>query len=207
MSKGTSNFDGQTVSVDRADENGNVILCKCATGSIPSAAAGYAVGCILIDTTTGLLYSNTGSVTSCTFTSVGVDAPGDIALAENKILLGNSSGVAAATTRLSSGMGYGMVVKPLNGTTSVNVFGTTNGFAATITGVFVSTLGTTSATVTIKGTGGATIGTITGGASAGTMVGVTSALANTSITAAGTCTVVSSKTDDTSYVFIGFTVA
>ena len=51
------------------DENGYAILVKCPTASIPSAVAGYAVGCLLINTTSGVLYTNTGSVTSCTFSA------------------------------------------------------------------------------------------------------------------------------------------
>jgi hypothetical protein len=47
-----------------------ITKCECATGSIPSAAAGYKVGCILTDTTTGKLYYNSNSVTSCTFNSI-----------------------------------------------------------------------------------------------------------------------------------------
>ena len=51
------------------DEFGNAILVKCATGSIPSGVAGYAVGCLLINTTSGVLYTNTGTVSSCTFSA------------------------------------------------------------------------------------------------------------------------------------------
>jgi len=69
--KGTNFFQQNKETVNSAfiDEYGNAILVKCATGDIPSAVAGYAVGCLLINTTTGNLYTNTGSVTSCTFTS------------------------------------------------------------------------------------------------------------------------------------------
>lgn len=182
MSKGTSNFDGATVSVDRSDELGNVILCKCATGSIPSAAAGYAVGCILIDTTTGDHYKNVGTTSSCSFI---------------KDSLGSTNGT-----------GYFVATKTLNGSTPVNIFGATNGFDATITGVYIITSGTTSSTITIAGTAG-TVATITGGASTSTMVGATS-VANTSLDADGTLTAVSNKggaaSPDTSIIFITFTV-
>jgi len=37
--------------------------------SVPSAVAGYAKGCIFIDVSGAKTYSNTGTTTSCTFTS------------------------------------------------------------------------------------------------------------------------------------------
>lgn len=92
----------QAVKIALTDESGNAILVKCATASIPSAVAGYAKGCELIDTTTGLLYSNTGTADSCTFTSVGVDTPGDIALTTGSILIG-AAGVAAALDMKGNG--------------------------------------------------------------------------------------------------------
>lgn len=51
------------------DEKGDALLVKCATGDIPSGVAGFAVGCLLINTTSGVLYYN-NSVTSCTFAAV-----------------------------------------------------------------------------------------------------------------------------------------
>jgi len=55
------------ITVLARDASNNIIMCKCATGDIPSAASGYAKGCLLIDTTTGILYSNLGSTTSNLF--------------------------------------------------------------------------------------------------------------------------------------------
>ena len=52
------------------DRAGNILFCTAATGDIPSASAGYAVGCLLIDSTTGTHYYNSGSITSCTFSAV-----------------------------------------------------------------------------------------------------------------------------------------
>ena len=54
------------------DASGDALLVKCATGDIPSAVAGYAVGCLLINVTTGALYINTGAGTklSCAFALV-----------------------------------------------------------------------------------------------------------------------------------------
>lgn len=63
-----------SVTVLESDELGLVSECRCASGSIPSAVAGYAVGCLLIDTTTGEVYWNIGSVTSCTFSYISPSA-------------------------------------------------------------------------------------------------------------------------------------
>ena len=52
------------------NNNGNYIFVTCAgTPTIPSSTAGYAVGCLLIDTTNGDLYHNSGTTASCTFTT------------------------------------------------------------------------------------------------------------------------------------------
>jgi hypothetical protein len=181
MSRATSNFDGQTVSADRCDESGKVILCKCATGNIPSAVAGYAVGCILIDTTTGIHYTNTGSATSCTFT-------------KDSIMSTNKKGyyVAAVTT---------------NGTTPANIFGATNGFAGTITGAFVIATDATAGNITLATTAG-TVATIAKGTSAGGLVGATT-VSNTTVASDGTCTVVSSvalAAGGQATIFVVFTV-
>jgi hypothetical protein len=37
------------------------------TANIPSGTAGYSVGCLLLDSQAGVIYSNQGSVTSCSF--------------------------------------------------------------------------------------------------------------------------------------------
>lgn len=55
------------VTVLARDASNNILMCKCATGSIPSAVAGYAKGCLLVDTTTGILYSNLGTTSSTSF--------------------------------------------------------------------------------------------------------------------------------------------
>ncbi|MEI6532496.1 MAG: hypothetical protein WCO06_01510 [Candidatus Roizmanbacteria bacterium] len=49
------------------DGSGNSTKVRCATADIPSAATGYAIGCMLVDTTTGELYTNIGTATSCSF--------------------------------------------------------------------------------------------------------------------------------------------
>ena len=87
---------GATVMAAILDESNNVVLAKGTVANIPSAVAGYAVGCEYIATDTGILYTNTGSITSCTFTKVGSD--GEISLASGKVLVGNGSGVGTGVT-------------------------------------------------------------------------------------------------------------
>jgi len=77
---------------DARDADNNRIVSHGA--SVPSAVAGYAKGCIFIDTTNGVLYHNEGSATSCTFTAVGAVA--DLPVANTYMIVGNGSGVGAA---------------------------------------------------------------------------------------------------------------
>lgn len=38
--------------------------------AVPSGKPGFAKGCIFVDTKTGNVYKNTGTLTSCTFTAI-----------------------------------------------------------------------------------------------------------------------------------------
>ncbi len=69
---GSNFFAAKSATVDVAltDATNNAILVKATTGNIPSAVAGYAIGCVLINTTTGGTYTNTGTASSCTFTQL-----------------------------------------------------------------------------------------------------------------------------------------
>lgn len=178
---GTS-YDVKTgnVNVSLTNLDGNATRVSCTTANIPSGAAGFAVGCTLADTTTGIPYTNTGTTSSCTFTQSSIVGTG------NK--------------------GYYAVTKAVAGTANTAVFGTTNGFAATVTGMLVSALGATAQTVTLKGTNGATIATTTTGNSVSNVSGPLAGLSNTALTSAGTCTISSGSASDTSLVTVFFTV-
>jgi hypothetical protein len=63
---------GAPVSVLERNELNLITICMAATADIPSTASGYAVGCKLIDSDTGQIYTNIGSATSCTFTVAGL---------------------------------------------------------------------------------------------------------------------------------------
>jgi hypothetical protein len=56
-----------------ADSSGNWLQCTVdASANIPSAKPGFAVGCLMVDLTAAdaaAIYRNSGSVTSCTFTT------------------------------------------------------------------------------------------------------------------------------------------
>lgn len=61
------------VTVLAKDSSDNILIAKVTTGAqIPSAVAGYAYGCLLIVADSGLIYSNTGGATSCTFSLAGL---------------------------------------------------------------------------------------------------------------------------------------
>ena len=49
---------------------GNWILVRATTAGIPSSTAGYAIGCTLQNATTGSLFINQGTDTSCSFRDV-----------------------------------------------------------------------------------------------------------------------------------------
>lgn len=112
---GTSN----PIRVLQKDGSGNVLI---ATGTeVPTATtAGYAKGCLFIDTnvatgTTGL-YENIGTTSSCNFNAIGAVTAGEITLAQGSVLIGNASGVATAL----DGKGDAKVLVG-NGTTMTSV--------------------------------------------------------------------------------------
>jgi hypothetical protein len=67
--EGTVKQGSSGVTVLAMDSDSHVVLCKAALGDIPSGKAGYAIGCLLMNTTDGKLYSNS-SATSCSFVKV-----------------------------------------------------------------------------------------------------------------------------------------
>lgn len=78
---GTNYFIPKTSTVDVAltDASDNATLVRCTVANIPSAQAGYAIGCNLQATDTGRAYVNTGTATSSTFTLLE-DAGGALTL-------------------------------------------------------------------------------------------------------------------------------
>jgi hypothetical protein len=80
----STNFfpENGTVQVSMTDEFGNAMEVKCLVADIPSAVAGYAVGCELIAEDTGAHYYNTGTTASCSFVVGGTVTNGSITLAK-----------------------------------------------------------------------------------------------------------------------------
>jgi hypothetical protein len=59
-----------TVLIQNASEQ--VLLCTCPYANLPGSVAGYAAGCLLIDTTNGTLYVNMGNASTADFDAVSV---------------------------------------------------------------------------------------------------------------------------------------
>lgn len=107
IGKGTNFFNGSTVDVALTDNAGNATLVRCTVANIPSGAAGYAVGCLLQATDTGGIYTNTGSITSSTFTLLE-DAGGNFTLPITATDSTTTTGTSAAFTQnaVTTGKGF-----------------------------------------------------------------------------------------------------
>lgn len=51
-------------------KNGDGKLIMASGALVPSAVAGYAIGCLFVKTDNGAMYRNTGTTASCTFTII-----------------------------------------------------------------------------------------------------------------------------------------
>ena len=101
----TQNVGSQTITILQKDASGKILFCTGTT--VPTdATAGYAKGCIFIDTdvTTGStgLYENIGTTASCNFDALGVPTVGELVLATGSMLVG-AAGVAAAIDAKADG--------------------------------------------------------------------------------------------------------
>lgn len=81
------------------DADSNIVLAQGA--DIPAdTTAGYAKGCLFIDTDgltgTSGMYENIGTSTSCAFDSLSISGIAELVLPEGNIILGNSSAVGSA---------------------------------------------------------------------------------------------------------------
>ncbi len=74
MEKGTGtnlfNTVGTGLEVNLTNNAGDAVMVRSTTAAIPSAVAGYAIGCTLQNATTGSMFINRGTATSCTFKDV-----------------------------------------------------------------------------------------------------------------------------------------
>lgn len=196
------------------------------TSGAPASTAGYfAPGCLIQNLVTGVMYVNTGSTAAPVWTVI--DTASGLALTQNHIFVGNASNLptdvamsgdvtivaSGATTigagrvsgaKLVTGVGYFTVSTSTNGTTPVNVFGSTTPFSGTITGIYVISKDTTAGNITVADTAG-TIATIAKSTTAGVMTGAVS-LANTGFLIGNTMTVDSSSAGNADVIIV-FTTA
>lgn len=116
LSDSAINLAGGTVNHYLTNDAGDWILVRCTAANIPSAASGYAVGCLLSATDTGNLYTNTGSTTSSTFTLLD-SAAASLVLptAATDSTTTTTSSLALTQNAVTSGTG---LVQTLNGLTT-----------------------------------------------------------------------------------------
>jgi hypothetical protein len=118
--------------------------------------------------------------------------------------------VQGVSFEATHGNGVSTTAQSCNGSTAAYLFGAAStgaGFRGTVTGAWVTTLGATAQTITLKGTGGLTICTFTSSDSVGGVVGPNAVLANTAIDLSGSVSIVSGNTGyatDTSIVYITY---
>ncbi len=69
---GTNQFVPISTGLEGAFTNnaGDWVFVRATTVAIPSATAGYAIGCTLQNATSGSLFINQGTTTSCSFRDV-----------------------------------------------------------------------------------------------------------------------------------------
>lgn len=173
--------DYSGVKVALSNEVDNAILAKGTAAQLPSAVAGYAVGCQYIATDTGNLYLNTGTATSATFTLVDTastslqlpEAATDattttttsLALAQNAVTTGK--GNTQSLTGLTTGIGNQVIAAAATLTTGR--YYSANDGALEVFGVgangHLHTSQTTAPTIAVSQQNGITAAAITAGAS------------------------------------------
>lgn len=88
-----------SVEVALTDADGNAILAK--GSSVPSATSGYAKGCLFINTTTGKIYQNTGTSSSCSFDAIGEINTSEIA--DGAVTTDKIANSAVTTSKIANG--------------------------------------------------------------------------------------------------------
>lgn len=136
------------------DEDGLALKATYTTAP-ESTASVYAIGCVVTDLSSGIAYTNVGTVAVPVWQA------------------GGESGSASETVATTGA-----------GTTAVSVFGASGlPYAITITGIYLISADTTAGNVTVEAPASTVVATIAKGTAAGALVGATS-LANTSVPAA-----------------------
>ena len=152
---GTNFFTKYNTTVDIAliDLEGNASLIRCTAANLPSAIANYAIGCIAYATDTGVLYTNTGTASSCTFTAVDSSTSLTLpsAFTDSTSTTGTSFGITANS--VTTGKGISVTANGL--TTGSGLFVSTTGTYTGTAGVLSVTANsaTTGSVAVINGTG------------------------------------------------------
>jgi hypothetical protein len=116
-------------------------LVTYTTGTPPTTADVFAIGCLVLDVTNGKAYINTGTTDVPSWDSLGDISAGEISLADTKILIGGAGGVA--------------VGKDMSGDATI-----ANTGALTITALAIETGMLAAAAVTNEKMGGPKVGVI-----------------------------------------------
>ncbi len=166
--------------------NSNLITLARCNGVPDTTANVFAHGCLMIRTDSGTgnkaVYENVGSSAAPSWNLIGDITAGEITLANGSILVGNSSGVAAAQRQ------YGAVTVQATNTAG-SLFGSST-FGGSLTGIlFAPGPQGGAGTVTIKN-GATTIATLAVSAGQGSVVG--SNISATAFTSAAALSVVTS---------------
>lgn len=115
--------------------------------------------------------------------------------------------ISAAGYRDLEEKGVSITCVETNGTTSVNIFGSTNPFNGVIKGWFSSAKSGLAATITMYNDA-ASVGTIAKGTTTGGLVGPTGDLSNTTVAKDGSVYIISNSAnaEAAAYVYIAFSV-
>lgn len=121
---GTNYFTPKTSVVDVAltDSNDNATLVRSTVANIPSAVAGYAIGCVLQATDSGNAYVNTGTASSCTFTKLDSSASSlTLPTAATDATTTTTNSLALTQNTVTTGIGFTQSLTGLTTGTGNNV--------------------------------------------------------------------------------------
>lgn len=162
---------GGTIDTYLANPAGHTILCRSTVANIPSAMAGYAVGCILQATDTGNNYINTGTTSSSTFTLLDAGTAFGLPTSASDASSTTGNSFLLTESSLTTGVGIKVLGTTANFTTGGALFKADlaaavagNGFVGVTTGAYTGTgllslsaTGQTSGTVSLLTGGGANL--------------------------------------------------
>jgi len=108
--------DLRNILIEETTPDGLISQCILTDESLPTAASKFSIGCLLTSSANGKTYRNAGTVAIPSWNDIGATTADEISLAYGSVLVGNSSGLAAAL----SAKGDGKILVG-NGTTVTSV--------------------------------------------------------------------------------------